>query len=79
MFWCHVDKSCSFVLQGLKANHILICDAIEQGITVITKLRDFLVGSAHVRSQATVHAFMHAAHAVCMRAEDIDTRFKERA
>ena len=43
------------------------------------KLRDFLVGSAHVRSQATVHAFMHAAHAVCMRAEDIDTRFKERA
>ena len=43
-----------------------------------TKLRDFLVGSAHVRSQATVHAFMHAAHAVCMRAEDIDTRFKER-
>ena len=24
-----------------------------------TKLRDFLVGSAHVRSQATVHAFMH--------------------
>ena len=44
-----------------------------------TKLRDFLVGSAHVRSQATVHAFMHAAHAVCMRAEDIDTRFKERA
>ena len=44
-----------------------------------TKLRDFLVGSAHVRSQATVHEFMHAAHAVCMRAEDIDTRFKERA
>ena len=45
-----------------------------------TKLRDFLVGSAHVRSQATVHAFMHAEqHAVCMRAEDIDTRFKERA
>ena len=44
-----------------------------------TKLRDFLVGSAHVRSQPTVHAFMHAAHAVCMRAEDIDTRFKERA
>ena len=44
-----------------------------------TKLRDFLVGSAHVRSQATVHAFMHAAHAVCMRAEDIDTCFKERA
>ena len=44
-----------------------------------TKLRDFLVGSAHVRSQATVHTFMHAAHAVCMRAEDIDTRFKERA
>ena len=41
-----------------------------------TKLHDFLVGSAHVRSQATVHAFMHA---VCMRAEDIDTRFKERA
>ena len=40
----------------------------------------FLVGSAHVRSQATVHAFMHAAHAVCMRAEDIAiTRFKERA
>ena len=39
-----------------------------------TKLRDFLVGSAHVRSQATVHA----AHAVCMRAEDIDTRCKER-
>ena len=39
----------------------------------------WLVGSAHVRSQATVHAFMHAAHAVCMRAEDIDTRFKERA
>ena len=38
-----------------------------------TKLRDFLVGSAHVRSQATVHAFMHAAHAVCMRAEDIPT------
>ena len=38
--------------------------------------RDILVGSAHVRSQATVHAFMHA---VCMRAEDIDTRFKERA
>ena len=31
-----------------------------------TKLRDFLVGSAHVRSQATVHAFMHAEHAVCM-------------
>ena len=30
MFWCHVDKSRSFVLQGLKANHILICDAIEQ-------------------------------------------------
>ena len=25
------------------------------------------------------HAFMHAAHAVCMRAEDIDTCFKERA
>ena len=24
-----------------------------------TKRRDFLVGSAHVRSQATVHAFMH--------------------
>ena len=24
------------------------------------KLREFLVGSAHVRSQATVHAFMHA-------------------
>ena len=44
-----------------------------------TKLHDFLVGSAHVWSQATVHAFMHAAHAVCMRAEDIDTRFKERA
>ena len=22
----------AFVLQGLKANHILICDAIEQGI-----------------------------------------------
>ena len=44
-----------------------------------TKLRDFLVGSAHVRSQATVHAFMHAAHAVCMRAEDIDTRFEQRA
>ena len=47
------------------------------------KRHDFLVGSAHVRSQATkaatVHAFMHAAHAVCMRAEDIDTRFKERA
>ena len=40
------------------------------------RLRDFWVGSAHVRSQATVHAFMHA---VCMRAEDIDTRFKERA
>ena len=39
----------------------------------------FFDGSAHVRSQATVHAFMHAAHAVCMRAEDIDTRFKERA
>ena len=38
-----------------------------------TKHRDFLVGSAHVRSQATVHAFMHAAHAVCMRAEDIPT------
>ena len=38
-----------------------------------TKLHDFLVGSAHVRSQATVHAFMHAAHAVCMRAEDIPT------
>ena len=36
-----------------------------------TKLRDFLVGSAHVRSQATVHAFMHAAHAVCMRAADV--------
>ena len=32
---CHVDKYRSFVLQGLKANHILICDAIEQGITVI--------------------------------------------
>ena len=30
------------------------------------KLRDFLVDSAHVRSQATVHAFMHAAHAVYM-------------
>ena len=44
-----------------------------------TKLHDFLVGSAHVRSQATVHAFMHAEHAVGMRAEDIDTRFKERA
>ena len=44
-----------------------------------TKLHNFLVGSAHVRSQATVHAFMHAAHAVCMRADDIDTRFKERA
>ena len=44
-----------------------------------TKLRDFLAGSAHVRSQATVHAFMHAAHAVCMRAEDIETHFKERA
>ena len=44
-----------------------------------TKLRDFLVGNyAHVRSQATVHAFMHA-HAVCMRAEDIETHFKERA
>ena len=43
------------------------------------KLRKFLVGSAHVRSQATVHAFMHASHAVCMRAEDIYTRFKERA
>ena len=43
-----------------------------------TKRRNFLVGSAHVRSQATVHAFMHAEHAVCMRAEDIDTRFKER-
>ena len=43
------------------------------------KLREFLVGSAHVRSQATVHAFMHASHAVCMRAEDIYTRFKERA
>ena len=28
-----------------------------------TKLHNFLVGSAHVRSQATVHA----AHAVCMR------------
>ena len=42
----------------------------------ITKLRGFWVGSAHVRSQATVHAFMHA---VCMRAEDIDTRLKERA
>ena len=41
-----------------------------------TKLRDFLVGNAHVRSQATVHAFMHA---VCMRAEDIDTCFKVRA
>ena len=27
----------------------------------IAKFRDFLVGSAHVRSQATVHAFMHAA------------------
>ena len=39
----------------------------------------FWLVSAHVRSQATVHAFMHAAHAVCMRAEDIDTRFKERA
>ena len=44
-----------------------------------TKLREFLVGSAHVRSQPTVHAFMHAEHAVCMRAEDIDTRFKEHA
>ena len=30
-----------------------------------TKLHNFLVGSAHVRSQATVHAFMHAA-ACCM-------------
>ena len=30
------------------------------------KLHDFLVGSAHVRSQATVHAFMHVAHAVCI-------------
>ena len=38
-----------------------------------TKLHNFLVGSAHVRSQATVHAFMHAVHAVCMRAEDIPT------
>ena len=47
--------------------------------TCAKKLRGFLVGSAHVRSQATVHAFMHAAHTVCMRAEDIDTRFKERA
>ena len=36
----------------------------------------FLVGSAHVRSQATVHAFMHASHAVCMRTEDIYTRFQ---
>ena len=26
-----------------------------------TKLHDFLVGSAHVRSQATVHAFMQYA------------------
>ena len=26
-----------------------------------------------------MHSFMHAEHAVCMRAEDIDTRFKERA
>ena len=45
-------------------------------IYTCAKNHDFLVGSAHVRSQATVHAFMHA---VCMRAEDIDTRFKERA
>ena len=33
------------------------------------KLREFLVGSAHVRSQAT-------SHAVCMRAEDIYTAMR---
>ena len=63
----------------LKSRHfdptIYTC-AKNREVSVFTKLRDFLVGSAHVRSQATVHAFMHA---VCMRAEDIDTRFKERA
>ena len=66
----------------LKSRHfdptIYTC-AKNREVSVSLKLRDFLVGSAHVRSQATVHAFMHAAHAVCMRAEDIDTRFKERA
>ena len=66
----------------LKSRHfdptIYTC-AKNREVSVFTKLRDFLVGSAHVRSQATVHAFMHAEHAVCMRAEDIDTRFNERA
>ena len=46
-------------------------------VNVMKLAHYFLVGSAHVRSQATVHAFKHAAHAVCMRAEDIDSRFKE--
>ena len=60
----------------LKSRHfdptIYTCAKISRSFS-FTKLRDFLVGSAHVRSQATVHAFMHAAHAVCMRAEDIPT------
>ena len=66
----------------LKSRHfdptIYTC-AKNREVSVSRNFAIFLVGSAHVRSQATVHAFMHAAHAVCMRAEDIDTRFKERA
>ena len=65
----------------LKSRHfdptIYTC-AKNREVSVSRNFAIFLVGIAHVRSQATVHAFMHAAHAVCMRAEDIDTRFKER-
>ena len=48
---------------------------------VSSKLRDFLVGSAHVRSQgySCMHAFMHAEHAVCMGRGYWYTFGKERA
>ena len=41
------------------------------------QLRAFLIGSAHVRSQATRACLhVHAAHAVCMWYEDIDYTFQ---
>ena len=44
-----------------------------------TKLHDFLVGSAHVRSQATVHACCMQRMQYAWGPRIFDTRFKERA
>ena len=62
----------------LKSRHfdptIYTC-AKTREVSVSRNFAIFLVGSAHVRSQATVHAFMHAAHAVCSMHEGRGYRY----